>query len=247
MDDIYKKLEKNYFEEVKKYLEFLKTKGYVLTPTSEGDQIWKYNARLNDFYKAYSIKDIIQDIHEKSPNYFDIVMTDSDYIPLIEEVLPKVTIDDIDLFRKYNEATRKIKDQKDIEKDNTEIIKYVEGEKKPISKTAPDDVNEQIQALINNGVVFCQYSDGSSLKKNGLFRYDKKEKEWEILTNTSICQILENVFEKDFDPQTIKYNYKKIYRGVPSSAVPYQYNRQKEYREIIKNFNNPILDGSQWR
>lgn len=246
MENLYKKLEKNYIEEVKKYLEFLKQKGYILTPTSEGEQIWKYNARLNDFYKAYTIQDIIKDIQEKSPNYFDIIMTDSDYIPLIEEVLPRVTIDDIDTFRKYNEATRKIKDPKDIEKDNKEILQYVEGEKRPVSKTAPDDVNEQIQALINNGVVYCLYSDGSTLKKNGLFVYNKKEKEWDILTVSSICSILENVFDKDFDPQQIKYNIKKIYRGVPSSNVPYTFNKQKQYREIIKNFNNPILDGSQW-
>lgn len=244
--DLYKRLEKNYITEVKKYLEFLKQKGYVLTPTSEGEQIWKYNARLNDFYKAYTITDIIQDIHEKSPNYFDIVMTDSEYIPLIKNVLPLVTIDDIDTFRKYNEAITKIKDPKDIEKDNKEILEHIKGEKKPISKTAPDDVNEQIQALINEGVVFCRYSDGYSLKKDGLFRYDKKEKEWEILTVTSICQILQKTFNKDFDVKTIKYNMKKIYRGVPSSNVPYQYNKQKEYRKIIKNFNNPNLDGSQW-
>ena len=246
MENIYKKLEKNYINEVKKYLRFLKTKGYVLTPTTDREQIWKYNARINDFYKAYTITDIIRDIHEKSPNYFDIVMTDSDYIPIIKEVLPLVTIDDIDLFRKYNEATMKIKDFKEVEKDNKEILTYIKDEKRPVSKTAPDDINEQIQALINEGVVFCQYSDGYSLKKNGLFKFNNKEKKWDLLSITSICNILENTFNKDIDPQSIRHHIKKIYRGVPTSNVPNTYNRQKEYREIIKNFNNPNLDGSKW-
>ena len=246
MNDIYKKLENNYKNEIKQYLEFLQSKGYVLTPTTDGEQIYKYNARINDFYKAYTTTDIIRDIQDKTPNYFDIGMTDSDYILLIEEVLPLVTIEDIDYFRAYNEATRKIKDPQLIEKDNKEILEHIKGEKKPVSKTAPDDINEQIQALINDGVVFCLYSDGYSLKKNGLFKYNTKSKKWDLLTIQDICIILENTFNKEFDPISIKHHIKKIYRGVPTSTVPNTYNKQKEYREIIANFNNPAIDGSQW-
>lgn len=245
-NELYKKLENNYKNEIKQYLDFLRTKGYVLTPTDDGNQIWKYNARINDFYKAYTTTDIIRDIQEKTPNYFDIVFSDFNYNELIEEVFPIVTIDDIDNFRKYNEAITKVKDPKTNEKDLKDLLTHIKKKKAPVSKTAPKDFNEQIQALTNEGVIYCHYNDGFALKRNGLFKYNKTNDKWDLLTLSDIANILEKAFSTPFDTQTIKTHLKKFHNGLIYSSVPYQYNQQKEYQEIIKNYNNPNLDGSQW-
>ena len=69
---------------------------------------------------------------------------------------------------------------------------------------------------------------------------------WEKIDDTYISNLLNKVFSTDFSPDDLKWKYKKYYDGLIESKLPYQWNRNKEYQEQIKKFNNPKIDGTQW-
>lgn len=246
MNEIQEKLKSNYINDVKEYLEFLKSKSYILTLNGEKYTVWCYNARLNDFYQKCTVTDLIRDIISHCHNWYDFVVTFDEYTDLIFEILPLVAVSDIDSFRKYNEAKKNLKNKKDLESDRKKLNKELSNHKRPVLLNAPDDVQEQIQALINNGVVFCRYSNGYSLKKNGLFIWNQKDGKYDICTTEYICNVLKSVFSSDFDPQRIRWRLKSYYQGLIESNLPYQWNRNKEYENIIKEYNNPVIDGTQW-
>ena len=244
--DIYEKLEKNYKDEIKQTVEFWKSKGHIIVRINEGLQIWHYNARLNDFLQAMTMKQAIDRLTSQCPNYYDIFMTFDDYISIICDTLPMVSGAEIDDFRKYNEAKKYIKDDTILKADFDKLQDEIKDHQRPVIKNAPDDVREHIQAFINDGIVFCRYSDGSSLKKNGLFKYDKKGQKWDKISDTYILNLLKKVFSSDFTEKSIQWKYKTYYDGLIESNLPYMWNKQKEYKDTIKNFNNPKIDGSQW-
>lgn len=246
MNELYQKLSKNYNDELQKTVEFWKTKGHIIVRINEGLQVWRYNARLNDFLQAMTMKQAIDHLTNECPNYYDIFMTFDDYISIIVDTLPMVSGAEIDEFRRYNEAKKYIKDDEVLKADFDKLTDELKKNQRPVIKNAPDDVREHIQAFTNDGIVFCRYSDGSTLKKNGLFRFNKKANKWDKLDDTYILNLLNKVFSSDFDEKSIKWKYKTYYDGLIESNLPYQWNRQKEYQDTIKNFNNTKIDGSQW-
>lgn len=246
MNEIQQKLKKNYINDVKEYLEFLRTKSYIICLNTDKYTIWTYNARLNDFYQKMTLTDLIRHIIANCKNWYDFVITYDEYTDLIFEILPIVPVSDIDSFRKYNEARKNIKDKKNLESDRKKLNKELSNHKRPVLVNAPEDITEQIQALTNEGVVFCRYSNGHTLKKNGLFKWNTKEQKYDLLTTEYICTVLKSVFSSEFDAKTIRWRLKKYYSGLIQSNLPYQWNRNKEYENIIKEYDNPVIDGSQW-
>ena len=226
---LYEKLETGYKNEIRTELEYLKKKGHILVRINEGLQVWAYNARINDFQPALTISQCIDYLIDHCPNYYDIFMT----------------IDDFE-FREYNIAINEIKDEKVLKEDLKKLEKELKNHQRPVLTNAPDDVSEHIQAMTNDGIVFCRYSDGNLLKKSGLFKFDKKGQKWEKITDTYISNLLNKVFSSDFTPDSLKWKYKKYYDGLIESNLPYLWNKQKEYQEQIKNFKNPKIDGTQW-
>lgn len=243
---LYEKLEKNFHREIQTELEFLKEKGHILVRINEGLQVWRYNARINDFQPALTLNQCIDYLTDHCPNYYDIFMTIEDFVSIIVDVLPIVSGNEIDEFREYNIAINEIKDEKVLKEDLKKLQTELKNHQRPVLTNAPDDVSEHIQALTNDGIVFCRYSDGNLLKKSGLFKYDKKGQKWEKITDTYISNLLNKVFSSDFSPDSLKWKYKTYYNGLIESNLPYLWNKQKEYQEKIKNFNNPDIDGSQW-
>lgn len=245
-EKIYSKLENNFHDEVREKLLFLKKKGHILVRINEGLEIWGYNARLNDFKPTMSVKQCVDYLISECPNYYDIFMTIEDYVSIIVDTLPLVSGNEIDDFRKYNEAIANIKDDKILKKDLATLNKELKNHNRPVLTNSPESVQEQIQALINDGIVFCRYSDGSILKKSGLFKYDTNREKWEKISSTYIANLLNSVFSSEFQEKSIEWKIKQYYDGVLESQIPYQWNRNKEYQEHIKNFKNPKLDGSEW-
>lgn len=243
---LYEKLKTNFHQEIKSELEFLKEKGHILVRINEGLQVWAYNARINDFQPALTIKECIDYLTTQCPNYFDIFMTVEDYVSIIVDVLPLVSVNEIDEFREYNIAINEIKDEKVLKEDLKKLEKELKNHQRPVLTNEKNNIQEHIQVLTNDGIVFCRYSDGQLLKRSGLFKFDKKGQKWEKITDTYISNLLNKVFSTDFTPETLRWKYKKYYGGLIESKLPYQWNRNKEYQEQIKNFNNPKIDGSEW-
>lgn len=245
-EKIYKKLENNFHDEVREKLLFLKKKGHILVRINEGLQIWSYNARLNDFKPVMNIKQCVDYLISECPNYYDIFMTIEDYVSIIVDTIPLVSGNEIDDFRKYNEAIANIKDEKVLKEDLKKLQTELKNHQRPVLTNEKNNIQEHIQAMTNDGIVFCRYSDGQLLKKVGLFKFDKKGQKWEKITDTYISNLLNKVFSTDFTPETLRWKYKQYYDGIIENNLPYIWNKQKEYQEIIKNFNNPKIDGTQW-
>lgn len=243
---LYEKLEKNFHQEIQTELEFLREKGHILVRINEGLQVWRYNARINDFQPTLTIKECIDYLTTQCPNYFDIFMTIDDYVSIIVDVLPIVSVNEIDEFREYTIAINEIKDEKVLKEDLKKLEKELKNHQRPVLTNEKNNIQEHIQAMTNDGIVLCRYSDGQLLKKAGLFKFDKKGQKWEKITDTYISNLLNKVFSTDFTPETLRWKYKQYYDGVIENNLPYQWNKQKEYQEQIKNFNNPKIDGSQW-
>lgn len=244
--ELYTKLETGYKNEIRTELEYLKKKGHILVRINEGLQVWAYNARINDFQPALTISQCIDYLIDHCPNYYDIFTTIDDYVSIIVDVLPLVSVNEIDEFKEYNIAINEIKDEKVLKEDLKKLEKELKNHQRPVLKNEKNNIQEHIQALTNDGIVLCRYSDGQLLKKVGLFKFDKKGQKWEKITDTYISNLLNKVFSTDFTPDSLKWKYKTYYNGLIESNLPYLWNKQKEYQEKIKNFNNPDIDGSQW-
>lgn len=248
MNDLYKKLENNYKKEVIDYLKFLQSKGYILTRINENSEIWQYNARLNDFRKKYNIDDFInKELIPHVPNYFDIVFTMADYIKLIEKTFTYVTGNDIDNFKEYVNANKYIKSDTKLKQQLQQLKKQLEENKHFININRPDDTLQQIQLLTNNGVVFSHYNSGSILKKNGLFKYNETSKLFDFISYSDIINILENEFKTPFDTKLIRSNIKIYHDKLIYTDLPYQWNTNQKYKKIIKDYNNPLLTGANWK
>ena len=247
MEKLYSKLENNYFTEIREYLTFLISKGYILVNEGEKKAIYGYSARLNDFLPKYTLTNFIHHLQDKVPNYFDIIVTIQDLINIVVDTLPYATIDDIDNFKAYVEAKKYLKDSKILEADKKKLDKQIQEQKRNIFKNAPNDVQEQIRALHNNGVVYCQYFPSNSvLKRHGFFVFDKASQKYDLLSLSSICTILKKEFSFDFDERRIENNLKAYRKGLIESNLPNEWNINCERKKIIENFKNPTLDGSQW-
>jgi len=164
------KIENNYKTEIKKTIEYLKTKGFIL---DENNTIYKFNIftkqfkeiDINNFYKyVFSNMDHINNWNyplEQSQEFIN------DFLLIENKILPIVETSTIKEFELYKQAQNYLNNPQNIfsKRDLNKQLKRNNQLKKAF-KFDTNNINSQIQLLINNNIFY------DDLKQ--FYRYDDK-------------------------------------------------------------------------
>lgn len=243
MENINQKLTGNYQNEVKEYIKKLMRKGFVLFVNNNGNQsIYQYNVKAGEYLAStYNLNSLSEKIMVDVPNYFHVDLNIHDCINMIVETLPSVTFDEMEALRKYNKATMNIQDEKQLKQELKELNTVIKKKHRNINTTT-DDVFEQMQVLVNAGIVFTENRE-SFLPKKELYKFNSKTKMFDKVKENEINQLLEKTFNSKFNPKMTKVHmFKEWFEYGIRSNLPTKWNKNIEYQKNIYEFEKCKLN-----
>lgn len=243
MENINKKLTQNYQMEINTYIKKLMNKGFVLFINNNGNQsIYQYNVKAGEYLAStYNLNSLAEKIMVDVPNYFHVDLNIHDCINMIVETFPSVTFDDMEAFRKYNKATRNIQDEKELKAELKELNSIIKKKHRPINTTT-DDVFEQMQVLVNAGIV-CAMNNEHFLQKKELYKFNDKTKMFDKVNEEEINQLLEKTFKSTFNIRMTKVHmYKEWFEYGIRSDLPVKWNHNLEYQKDLYEFEKCKLN-----
>lgn len=244
INQLNEKLKKNYEKKVRTYLKNLKAKGYIiLVDDTENRNIWQYNWKAKEFIPSkYTQSSIIDKTIKEVDNPFAITMEYDEYYIIFEKTIPIVTIDELNSFYEYNKALKNIMTEKELKKELNELEAVIKDRSRKINVTN-DDVFEQMQCLINHGIVACDVSTGSFYRKIKYFKYSKAEQLFKPVSTMEIKELLEKTFNIKINERIIEKRMRKDwYTYGISSKLPIQWNTNLEYQKTIYEQENNKLN-----
>lgn len=238
------KLKVIYENECKQYLTYLKTKGFIILIDDAGNKhIWQYKANAKEFVQSnYTIASMVEEIIQNVKNYYDIPTDYDFYFSIVDKTIPAVTNDELNSFYEYNQAVAKIKTEKELKAELKELEAVIKDRSRKINPTN-DDVYEQMQVLVNAGIVACDVSNGSIYRKIKYFQYSKAEQIFKEVTPAEIKELLEKTLNITTNERIInKHMQKDWYSYGISSNLPKQWNDNIEYQKTIYEQENNKLN-----
>lgn len=235
--DINKKLSQNYQKEVEEYIKKLMNKGFVLFENNDGNKsIYQYNVKAGEYLQSnYNIHSLADKIVSDVPNWFHVDLNLIECINMIGETLPAVTFDDMEALRKYNKATRNIKDERELKQELKELNSIIKKKHRDINTTT-DDVFEQMQVLVNAGIV-CTENRESFMPKKELYKFNSKTKMFDKVNEEEINRMLEETFNTTFNIRMTKVHmFKEWFEYGIRSDLPIKWNKNIEYQKNIYDF-----------
>lgn len=247
--ELNERLEKNYLNEIKEYLEYLKSKGYVIYTKrdSENREVYKYHVRKSRFVKAFELFELPHYVLKNVPNHYSI-----DIINTIKnmalDILPTLENNAYSDYLSYVKASENIGDDKELKEQLKNLKKEIKNNQLQDNKNI-NDVVTQAYYLNKNKVVFVNVRDF----KQGYYVY--KNKNFIKLNDDSIRSILINEFKTHSNNlnklQLNKYmrdDYKEL---LVNSTLPISWNahqkslnvldsRKKGYEQVKKITDNFI-------
>ena len=243
INELNQKLKSNYERECKNYLKKLKTKGYIILVDDSGNKhIWQYNYRAKEYVKSkYTLGRIVDEMEKMVDNSFDVPMEYQEYFTMLEKILPTVTDDELNRWYEYNNALTNIKTEKELKKELKELESVIKNRSRKINITN-DDVLEQLQVIVNNGIVSCDVSNGALYRKIRYFKYSKSEQRFKPVSTEEIKELIEKTLEIKLNERLIEKHMKKDwYTYGINSNLPKKWNDNLEYQKTIyENENNKI-------
>jgi len=237
MEDINKKLTQNYQNEINTYIKKLMRKGFVLFVNNNGNQsIYNYNVKAGEYLAStYNLNSFAEKIMVDVPNWFNVDFTIHNCINIIVETFPAVTFDEMEALRKYNKATMNIKDEKELKQELKQLNAIIKKKHRPINTTT-DDVFEQMQVLVNAGIV-CTENRESFMPKKELYKFNTKTKMFDKVNENEINQLLEKTFNSKFNAQLTKVHmFKEWFEYGIRSNLPIKWNNNAKYQKDIYDF-----------
>lgn len=237
MENINKKLTQNYQMEINTYIKKLMNKGFVIFVNNNGNQsIYQYNVKAGEYLQSnYNIHSLADKIVSDVPNWFNVDLNLIECINMIGETLPVVTFDDMEAFRKYNKAITSIRDERELKEELKELNSIIKKKHRQINTTT-DDVFEQMQVLVNAGIV-CTENRESFLPKKELYKFNTKTKMFDKVNENEINQLLEKTFNSKFNAQLTKVHmFKEWFDYGIRSNLPTKWNKNIEYQKNIYDF-----------
>ena len=241
INDLNLKLENNFKNDLIAYVERLRTKGFIILIDDAGNKhIYQYNCKVNEFIpsKQYNTVFVIADeLQKQVPNYFDVPLDYETYIAIINETLPIFTVDEVNDFYKYNKAVSNLKTKKELETELKNLKETIKDKTRKLNLTNTD-VFEQLQVLINNGIVSAMVGVGF-YKKIKYYQYDETTKRFKMITAEDIHELLQNELNLDVNVRIIQKHMVKDWRtyGI-SSQLPVNWNNDLEYQKQIYGLDN---------
>ena len=238
------RLTENYKTSIKETLEYLKTKGYVVSTdiNTEDRYISKYYVDKSDFFKVcwiHETYDIL--IKPKVKNEFNIPVSQGEILSLILDILPFVEAEDLNDYKVYEKYESEFVDW-NILKD--ELKDYMK-----LSKNISKDIGEDFSNVANQGKVLTSklifYNDeiGTFSERKSYYQYDKKAKRFVKLNSEDIHKILLDYF--NISPNSIKEaDIKRNMRGtftdiVINTPLPIKWNNNAKSESILKKYKKP--------
>ena len=236
MNELNERLYNNYIGEIKKHLEFLKTKGYVLIVDfgTTNLRVNKYSATGNNFIPMYELFEFPAVILEDLKNYYEFDVNNT-IINLSREILPELSHENIRDYFSYLNWSEKIYDSKKLKKEFNELKKINKNlEVSKIDKSLYTMPQIQSEALVKEFIV---YVDSKGMDK-GYYQQDKASNKFKKLNDKSIISILENYFDVSgvFTSLNILQNMKKVYlHQVVQSDLPIRWNEHIKATNLMKD------------
>lgn len=212
MNELDQRLYDNYVDEVKEYLEFLRSKGYVLMNDhgTSNTRLCKYNARAGRFTPTYQMFDVPSFIKDNVINYYGFDV-DNTIINLTTEIIPQLNHEEMSGYLTYIKYSENQVSSKELKKEYKEIKKISKNMDTNIDKSVIDLPYNQAIILLRKGVIYLDVRDISK----GYYLYNKKTNKFKKLNDSDIIGILEDGFK-------VKNKFKRF--------------------EVIKHMNNTYMD-----
>lgn len=242
--EINQKLETNYKNDLKKFVEQLRSKGFIiLVDDAENKHIYQFNAKVNEFVPstAYnSIVAIADAMQKQIKNYFSIPLEYDVFLNTVTDTLPVFSADELNNFYEYNKAVSNVKSEKELKKDFKELEATIKDRTRKLNRTNTD-VFEQMQVLVNNGIVSASVGDGY-FKKIKYYRFNKQNNVFDEVTADDIQELLKKELDVNVNPRKIHKHMVKDWKtyGI-SSKLPSKWNNNLKYQKTIyEQENNKI-------
>ena len=233
MNELSKRLYDNYIAEIKEYLEFLKTKGYILLNEygTTNLRLNQYNAKTGKFTPKYQLFELPVIIQENVKNYYNLDVS-NDILNLVREIIPQLEHEDLSNYLSYINYSENVIDEKELKKEFKEI--------KKISKNIDSDIDKSVyelpfnQAIILNrkGIVYYPVRDMS----RGYYIYEKSNDKFKKLNDNDIVKILEDEFKvKKFSRYEVLKLMKESYMNyLVQTELPIKWNESVKANTIMK-------------
>lgn len=234
MNELDVRLRENYLNEIKEYVEFLKTKGYVLIADfgTTNIRLNCYRADNGKFAPVKQLFEIPSFIKEKVPDYYKLDV-DNEILNIVNDVLPVLEHDDISsylVYLKYSEGLIPVKELKhelkELKKVSKDLMTNIDVNSYNIPYVQADLLNKE----------FVIYNDSKKGLEKGYYQYNKKSDDFKKLNDKDIVEILENGFNRNFSNFEIVRNMKNVYlHRVVNSDLPTRWNTNHRAISICKN------------
>ena len=244
LNELNDKLKINYENECKQYLTNLKTKGFIILVDDAGNKhIWQYKANAKEFVKSkYTIASMVDEMLQNVKNYYDIPTDYDFYFSILHETIPAVTVDELNSFYDYNKAVNNIKSDKELKAELKELNAVIRDRSRKINPTN-DDVYEQMQVLVNAGIVACDVSTGSIYRKIKYYQYSKSEQRFIEKKEVDIKELIEKTLNTKVHEGIVHQHMQKDwYTYGISSNLPKKWNDNIDYQKTIYEQENNKLN-----
>ena len=236
MTKLNERLTKNYENEIRDYLKYLGTKGYVLTNDSvNGDYVANYNIHNSRFYKVCEIHEyFVTLIKPNVKDYYHISLDGATLKNILYESLPFVPSAELDSFNTYEKYESLLIPEVELKDE----LKNLKRFSKSISYDKDNFIDPKNQAnfLMSKLITFTgKCNTGTIYDKNAYFMFDKKK--FTRLTSENIHKILMDGFKlkhNDLNVRDIEYHMRSTYRELFNvSTLPIRWNNNIKAKDMM--------------
>lgn len=234
MNELSQRLRDNYINEIKEYLEFLKSKGFVLMVDygTTNLRVNQYNASKNKFVPRFEMFEFPNLILQEVPNYYKLDVT-TDISNLTREILPELSHEELRDYLTYLKYSESVGDGKQLKNEWKELKKISKEMGKDIDKSMFDVAYTQAQALAKENII---YVDSRNMSK-GYYMFDKGSGLFKKCNDKQIVEILKDCFKYDgFNNFTILNNMKRVYMNhIVNSDLPVKWNNHVKAINVLES------------
>lgn len=237
------RLLENYLEEISEYLEYLKTKGYLISqnPSVSIDYtILHYNIDKVGFYQVCYVHEFYELFIKKNlENHYKIRVDNGDLIAMICDILPFVSSEEINNYVVYEKIAAEYMPIDDLQDELTEIIKLSKKLSKGIDSGNFGNPVEQAKVLMRENVFYVNSKIARISEQKKYYKWDSRKNEFHKLSDTEIHKIICNYFKVTENAINIRDCQKEMRDTYPLNVInndlPIRWNKSIKQQKRLKS------------